>query len=182
MAVCTQYYLAQGAALKGIRIRVLSLVAPGSIQVDGGSRRIFKSRAARYSGFMPFALTLTVVLALLTAFQLALAFGAPLGRFAWGGQHRILPDRLRIGSAVSIIIYVLIAVIAWDRVGAVNVFPTPFSEIAMWVIFAYFALGILLNAISRSKPERYTMVPVTLVLTVLSFLIAMGYGVLAMAI
>ena len=32
---------------------------------------------------MPFALALTVVLAALAVFQLALVFGAPLGRFAW---------------------------------------------------------------------------------------------------
>lgn len=130
---------------------------------------------------MPFALALTVILALLAIFQLALALGAPLGRFAWGGQHRILPARLRIGSLVSILIYALIALIAWDRVGAIDVFPDLFSEIAMWVIFAYFVFGILLNAVSRSKPERYVMVPVTIVLAVLSFFIAMGYGTLALA-
>ena len=123
---------------------------------------------------VPFALALTVILALLAIFQAALALGAPLGRFAWGGQHRVLPPRLRVGSAISIVIYALIAVIAWDRVGAIQVFPAPFSEVAMWVVFAYFALGILMNAISRSKPERFTMVPVTVVLTVLSLLIAMG--------
>ena len=88
----------------------------------------------------------------------------------------MLPARLRVGSAVSILIYGLIATIAWDRAGAVDVFPEPFSEIAMWVVFAYFVLGILVNAISRSKPERYTMVTVSIVLAVLSFLIAMGYG------
>ena len=131
---------------------------------------------------MPFALALTVVLAALAVFQSALIFGAPLGRFAWGGAHRVLPTRLRVGSAVSIVIYALIDVIAWDRVGAIDVFPEPFSEVAMWVIFAYFALGIVLNAISRSKPERYTMVPVCLVLAVLSFCIAMGFGEYAMAI
>jgi hypothetical protein len=131
---------------------------------------------------VPFALALTVVLALLALFQLALILGAPLGHFAWGGQHRVLPARLRVGSAVSILIYGLIATIAWDRVGAVDLYPEPFSEIAMWVIFAYFVLGILLNAISRSKPERYTMVTVSVVLAVLSFLIAMGYGELASAV
>ena len=125
---------------------------------------------------MPFALALTVVLVALAVFQLALVFGAPLGRFAWGGQHRVLPARLRIGSGVSILIYALIDVIAWDRVGAIDVFPAQFSEIAMWVIFGYFVLGILMNAISRSKPERYTMVPVTIVLAALSFFIAAGYG------
>jgi len=131
---------------------------------------------------MPFALALTVVLAALAIFQLALVFGAPLGRFAWGGAHRVLPTRLRIGSAVSIVIYALIDVIAWDRVGAIDVFPEPFSEVAMWVIFGYFVLGILMNAISRSKPERNLMVPVSIVLAVLSFLIAMGFGVLATAV
>jgi hypothetical protein len=131
---------------------------------------------------VPFALALTVVLAALAIFQLALIFGAPLGRFAWGGQHRVLPARLRIGSAVSILIYALIAIMAWDRVGAIDVFPELFSEVAMWVIFAYFVLGIVMNAISRSKPERYVMVPVSIVLEVLSFFIAAGYGELAIAI
>ncbi|MEV8368105.1 hypothetical protein [Microbacterium sp. NPDC064584] len=128
---------------------------------------------------MPFALALTVVLALLAAFQIALALGAPLGRFAWGGQHRVLPPRLRVGSAVSVLIYVLIDLIAWDRVGAIALFPAGFAEVAMWVIFAYFMLGILMNAVSRSKPERFTMVPVTIVLAVLSLFIALGYGALA---
>lgn len=130
---------------------------------------------------MPFAFALTVVLALLALFQLALIFGAPIGHLAWGGTHRVLPARLRIGSAVSILIYALMAVIALNRVGAIDVFGASFARVAMWVIFAYFVLGILVNAISKSKPERYTMVPVSTVLAVLSFLIAMGYGELASA-
>lgn len=129
-----------------------------------------------------FALALTVVLGLLAVFQLALALGAPLGRFAWGGQHRVLPARLRVGSAVSILVYALIVLVAWDRVGAIDLFGEPISEIAMWVIFAYFVLGILMNAISKSRPERYTMVPVSIILAVLSFFIAMGYGEMATAI
>ena len=129
---------------------------------------------------MPFALALTIVLVALAVFQLALIFGAPIGRFAWGGQNVVLPTRLRVGSAVSILVYVLIDLVAWDRIRAIDVFPDLFSQIAMWVIFAYFILGILLNAISRSAPERYTMVPVCIVLAVLSFFIAMGYGVLAL--
>lgn len=128
---------------------------------------------------VPFAIALTVVLALLVIFQIALALGAPWGHFAWGGQHRVLPKGLRIGSAVSILIYALIAAIAWARIGAIDLFPEAFAQVAMWVIFGYFVLGILMNAISRSKPERFTMVPVTIVLAVLSFLIAMGYGELA---
>lgn len=133
----------------------------------------------RYALRVPFALALTVVLAALAIFQLALVLGAPLGRFAWGGRHRVLPARLRVGSAVAILIYALIVVIAFDRVGAIDVFPDLFSQIAMWVVFGYFVLGIFVNAASRSKPERYVMVPVTIVLAVLSFFIALGYGALA---
>ncbi|MFS0868067.1 hypothetical protein AB3M83_12140 [Microbacterium sp. 179-B 1A2 NHS] len=131
---------------------------------------------------MPFALALTIVLALLAVFQIALAFGAPIGQFAWGGAHRVLPTRLRVGSAVSIVIYTLIAVVAWSRVGVIDAIPeivAHVAHVAMWVIFAYFALGILMNAVSRSKPERFVMVPVATVLAALSFLIAMGYGELA---
>lgn len=139
-------------------------------------------RGRKYADLMPFALALTVVLSLLAIFQLALALGAPLGRFAWGGQHRVLPQRMRVGSIVSILIYALIALCALDRAGAIDVFPDIVSAVAMWVIFGYFALGVVLNAISKSKPERAVMVPITIVLTVLSLLIALGYGAKALAI
>jgi hypothetical protein len=120
------------------------------------------------------ALLLTALLALLAILQLALIFGAPIGHFAWGGQHRVLPLRLRVGSAVSIVIYAVIALVGLDRAGSVDVFPDVFPAVAMWVVFAYFVLGIGMNAISRSKPERYTMTPVSLVVALLSFLVAVS--------
>lgn len=123
---------------------------------------------------MAAAIALTVILAVLAVFQLALALGAPLGRFAWGGQHRVLPAKLRIGSAVSIVIYAIIATLALDRAGIVDVVPDPVSTVGMWVVFGYFVLGIPLNAISRSKPERYTMTPVVTVLALLSLVVALG--------
>jgi hypothetical protein len=120
------------------------------------------------------AVALCVILAALAVFQLALALGAPLGGFAWGGQHRVLPTRLRIGSAVSIVIYAVIAVIALDRAGVIDVVSDVVSTVGMWVVFAYFVLGIPMNAISRSKPERYTMTPIVAVLAVLSLIVALG--------
>ena len=123
---------------------------------------------------MPAAIALVVMLSLLAVFQLALALGAPLGRFAWGGQHRVLPGRLRIGSLVSIVVYAIIAVLALDRVGLIEVVPDVVSTVGMWVVFAYFVLGIPVNAISRSKPERYAMTPVVTILAVLSLLVALG--------
>ncbi|WP_430645128.1 hypothetical protein [Agromyces sp. GXS1127] len=120
------------------------------------------------------AILLTVILAALAVFQLALALGAPIGRFAWGGQHRVLPTRLRIGSLVSIVIYAGIVLLAFDRVGAIDVVPDVVSQVGMWVVFGYFVLGIPMNAISRSRPERLTMTPVVTALAVLSLIIALG--------
>lgn len=120
------------------------------------------------------AVTLTIVLALLAVFQLALIGGAPWGSFAWGGKERVLSRRLRIGSGFSIVIYVLIAAIVLDRAGVIDVLPDVVSTVGIWIVFAYFCLGTVLNAISRSKPERYTMTPVTVVLAVLSLLVALS--------
>ncbi|MEO8261500.1 MAG: hypothetical protein ABI566_02930 [Pseudolysinimonas sp.] len=120
------------------------------------------------------AVLMTIVLALLAVFQLALVAGAPWGRFAWGGKERVLSRNLRIGSVVSVAIYALIAVVALDRAGVIDVLPDLVSRIAIWVVFGYFCLGIVLNGISRSRPERFTMTPVTLVLAVLSLLVALG--------
>jgi hypothetical protein len=52
-----------------------------------------------------------VLLGTPAVFQLFLVFGAPLGRFAWAGQHRVLPRSHRVGSVVSIVIYALLAAI-----------------------------------------------------------------------
>lgn len=123
------------------------------------------------------AILFSGLLGMLVIFQVALAFGAPLARFAWGGQHeRVLPRRLRIASVVSIVIYGLIASVALDRAGVLTLFPATFSRIAMWVVFGYLALGVLMNLVSRSKAERFTMTPVAAVLALLALGIALSNG------
>ena len=57
------------------------------------------------------AVVLCLLLGALAVFQVLLAFGAPFGRFAWGGQHRVLPMAMRIGSVTSIVIYAVVAVV-----------------------------------------------------------------------
>ncbi|MDQ0576908.1 hypothetical protein [Agromyces albus] len=121
------------------------------------------------------AIALCVVLGLLAVFQLALIAGAPLGHFAWGGADRVLPASKRIGSVVSILLYAAFAWIFLMKAGLVaSVLPELAVDITAWVIFAYFGLGIVMNAMSRSKPERWTMTPVAAVLFVLSFFVALG--------
>lgn len=115
------------------------------------------------------AVLVAVLLAALAVFQIALLAGAPLGRFAWGGQHEVLPTTLRIGSAVSVLIYVVIAWIVW-RAAVEPDDPGPW----IWILTAYFFVGVVMNAASRSRPERMVMTPVVLVLALSCLLIALG--------
>lgn len=124
---------------------------------------------------MILAIAFVAVLALLALFQIALALGAPWGRFAWGGQHPgVLPRGYRIASIVSVLIYALLALIVLDLVGVIDVAPNGNTQIAAWAVFGYLVIGVIMNAISRSKPERNVMTPVALVLAVLAFFIALA--------
>lgn len=106
-------------------------------------------------------------------FQAVLALGAPLGRFAWGGRHRVLPPPLRVGSLVSIVIYALLAaiVLARDDLLSTGV-PASVLRVATWVVAGYFVLGTAMNLASRSKPERAVMSPVVALLCGLTVVVA----------
>jgi hypothetical protein len=121
------------------------------------------------------AIVACAVLAALTVFQAALISGAPLGRFAWGGQHDVLPNKLRIGSAVSIALYVLFAYVALAKAGlAPPLLNETFTSVSSWVLTAYFALGVAMNGISRSKPERLVMTPTALLLAALYLVLSLN--------
>ena len=114
------------------------------------------------------------LLAALAVLQVALAAGAPLGRFAWGGQHAVLPTRLRVGSAVSVLLYAVFVLLLLQAAGAVSVLPERLADVGLWVLTGYLALGVALNAISRSRSERLVMTPVALALAVVCLVLALA--------
>ena len=103
---------------------------------------------------MTAAVVALTLLAALAVFQGLLVAGQPLGRFAWGGQHEVLPPNLRIGSAVSIGLYAAFAVLILQAAGVISPLPAGVAVVAIWVLTGYLVLGIGMNAISRSRPER----------------------------
>jgi hypothetical protein len=48
---------------------------------------------------------------------------------AWGGQHRVLPTKFRIGSALSIVLY---AVFAYAALARAEVVPPLIAESSLW--------------------------------------------------
>lgn len=116
-----------------------------------------------------------MTLGLLSVFQIALALGAPIGQFAWGGKHKVLPLNLRVGSISSLVIYLGIIVCLLSKSNTYQIIPLgTFLNVLVWIIFAYFVLGVFMNAISRSKRERYTMTPIVILLASCALIIALA--------
>jgi hypothetical protein len=113
-----------------------------------------------------------LLLGALAVFQALLVAGQPLGRFSWGGQHEVLPARLRTGSAVSIGLYAVFAVLILQAAGTLSILPDGVGGVAIWVLAVYFVLGIGMNAVSRSRPERLVMTPVVAVLAAACLVLA----------
>jgi hypothetical protein len=63
------------------------------------------------------AIVATVVFAALAVLQLLVAVGKPYGRLVWGGAHRVLPARLRIGSVIAVVLYAAFTLVLLDRPG-----------------------------------------------------------------
>ena len=121
------------------------------------------------------ALVLTLsILAGLALMQILLISGLSLGDYGWGGQHRVLPPRLRVASAVAILLYAGFAVLVTSRAGILPGAGTPLVIVATWVLFAYCAVSIVMNAISRSRQERIVQTPVSVLLTAGVLVIAAG--------
>lgn len=120
---------------------------------------------------LPIALALLAALAIL---QTLVALGLPYGRFVWGGEHRVLPRRLRLGSAATVLVYAGIAVVLRARAGALPGETGTVTIVLTWVTFTMFALSVPLNAVSRSLAERWTMTPTSVALAASTLIIALG--------
>ncbi len=110
----------------------------------------------------------------LAAFQAAIAFGAPVGKAAWGGRYPgVLPRNLRIASAVSVVVYLFAALVVLDRAGVPLIdLPDAISYWGTWILVVLLAVGAVMNAASASRYERFGWAPFAAVMAVLTFLVA----------
>ncbi|MFK5635524.1 MULTISPECIES: hypothetical protein [unclassified Ornithinimicrobium] len=115
----------------------------------------------------------TVVLGALAALQVLVAAGRPHGRLVWGGQHPVLPGRLRVASLLSVLLYAVFAAVLLARAGIVTGGDDRLVVVATWVLLGYFVLGTGVNAVSRSTLERRTMTPVCAVLALATLVVAL---------
>jgi hypothetical protein len=111
----------------------------------------------------------------LAAFQAALAFGAPWGDLAWGGEHEgRLPPRQATGSALIAPFLVAMAAILLMREGWL--FPDAAREMVwpVWAVFLFLVTQLFGALRSQSRREKRFMTPVYLVATALTAMLAFG--------
>jgi hypothetical protein len=123
-----------------------------------------RDRSARFE-----RVAASVLLGGLTAFQVALAAGAPWGRLAWSGTHEgTLPAGLRVASGA--------AAVLWGAATVAVAAELPRSPRAQRLLLrgvsGVCAVGAALNLASPSLPERALWAPVSAAVAVLTWRVA----------
>ena len=99
-----------------------------------------------------------------------------MGEYAFGGQNPgRLPLPYRIASGLSVLVYLGIAGHYLAQIGVFETLLAPnLNSFVNWALVGFNALGLIMNSISRSSKERKMWVPVLLLMTVCSVVIALG--------
>ena len=104
---------------------------------------------------------LFLILAVMTTL---VACGLPLGEFTMGGQHKILPKKLRVMAGISVVIQLFAMIIVLQAGGKIGLlFPYKIIEYICFFFAIYLSLNTIMNFLSKSKKERYVMTPLSLI-------------------
>jgi hypothetical protein len=120
------------------------------------------------------ALIACAILLGLAILQGALAAGAPLGRYAWGGQYDVLPAHLKTNARIIIPVYAVFALVLLQGVDVVTLFSGIAAQVAVWALTVYFFVTFVMAAASRSRHEQILMCVASVILAALSLFIAIA--------
>jgi len=121
------------------------------------------------SGFLVFAFTATAL------FQLALALGAPMGEYAYGGQIiGKLPIAYRISSGISFLLTLAIAGHYLAQLGVVpKLLSDDLNQWVNWGLIGFGASAAVLNNITKSKKEKQLWGSTTIAMLIASVIVAL---------
>ena len=111
------------------------------------------------------ALVFIALTAVVCAFQLALAAGAPWGEYAMGGAFPgAYPPAMRIAAVAQVVLLGVVALVVASRAGLVLPTLRPVSRWLVWALVALMAASVVMNLITPSGMERAIWAPVATVL------------------
>ena len=111
------------------------------------------------------ALIFAGLTAVVCAFQLALAAGAPWGEYAMGGAFPgVMPTPMRIAAVVQVALLAAVALVVLSRAGLMLPAWASAARWLVWVVVALLGVSVVLNLITPSPMERLIWAPVAAVL------------------
>ena len=111
-----------------------------------------------------FSILGAVLFGIIAIMTVLVACGLPLGEFTMGGQHKILPKKLRVVAVISVAIQIFAMIIILQAGGFI---PLCLSfKLTKYICFffaAYLSLNTIMNMLSKSRKEKYVMTPISLI-------------------
>lgn len=120
------------------------------------------------------SIVVTMIFVSIAVFQVLLSLGYPLGEFAMGGYHKILPKKLRIVSAVNALILLIMGLVFLQHTHVLQGFNFISTNLLVWVITIFLGLNTIANLISRSRKERFVMTPLSSLAFILCLFISLS--------
>ena len=119
------------------------------------------------------AVLATIGFGAIAIFQALLAAGAPLGHAAWGGESAELSTGQRIGSVISVFVWIGGAFVVLGRAGCwERASDTRLFRWGTWFFAGVAAISALVNFASQSRWENVIWGPIALILAVLCVIVA----------
>ena len=101
---------------------------------------------------------------LIAIMTVLVACGFPLGEFTMGGQHKILPKKLRVAAVISVAIQIFAMIIILQAGDFISLwFSFKVTKYICFFFAAYLSLNTIMNMISKSRKEKYVMTPLSLI-------------------
>jgi hypothetical protein len=105
--------------------------------------------------------------------QLSLIFGSPLGEYVLGGQHKVLPHRMRFISGAFTLLFTLFGMSYLQKGNILCIgLNARIVDIIIMISTLFLASAIIFNGfLTKSKKEKYVMTPFSIIQFVLNVII-----------
>lgn len=121
------------------------------------------------------ALVYAALTALVVAFQLCLAAGAPWGAYAMGGRYPgRFPPALRTAAVVQAVLLAVLAAVVLVRAGVLRPDLAAAARWPAWGAVAVSGLALAMNLATPSRGERRLWAPVAAVMLLCAVRVAAG--------
>ena len=97
--------------------------------------------------------------------QFALTLGAPIGEYALGGTHSVLPTKMKFVSGSFFCLFIVVGLAYLQRADKIApILNASFVNVLLIIYTLFLAYAIIGNGfLTKSKKEKYVMTPLSII-------------------